>query len=86
MPVKPSKPQIIHRRRNEQHRTPLSATPDVALATRVTVRINEALALTGLGQTTLKEMIADGTLRSTKVRGVRLIYADSLRELLGLGR
>lgn len=51
---------------------------------RLTYRVREVIKLTGLSQSTIYEMMDEGTLRSTKVRGIRLIFADSLRDVLAL--
>jgi excisionase family DNA binding protein len=51
---------------------------------RLTFRVREVIELTGLSQSTIYEMMDDGSLASTKVRGIRLIYADSLRNVLAL--
>jgi excisionase family DNA binding protein len=49
---------------------------------RVTFRVREVVERTGLAQSTIYEMMNDGTLPNTKVRGIRLIFADGLRQLL----
>ncbi len=76
------------RRQTTLHRKSAASSADVARQfltdKRLTWRISEVLEVTGLGHTTVKELIADGTLRSTKVRGVRLIHDDSLRQLLNI--
>jgi excisionase family DNA binding protein len=51
---------------------------------RLTYRVREVIELTGLSQSTIYEMLDEGVLRSTKVRNIRLIYADSLRDVLAL--
>ena len=51
---------------------------------RVTLRVREVVKLTGFCQSTIYEMMDGGSLPNTKVRGIRLIYADGLRGLLGL--
>jgi excisionase family DNA binding protein len=51
---------------------------------RLTFRVREVIELTGLSQSTIYEMMDEGQLASTKVRGIRLIYADSLRNVLAL--
>jgi len=49
---------------------------------RVTLRVREVVERTGLSQSTIYEMMDDGALPNVKVRGIRLIYAVGLRELL----
>lgn len=49
----------------------------------LTVTVREARKLTGLGNTTVYALIADGTLKTTKVRTRRLIYYDSIEKLVG---
>lgn len=49
---------------------------------RLTYRVREVIELTGLSQSTIYELMADGTLRSVKIRGIRLIHAASLHDLL----
>jgi excisionase family DNA binding protein len=49
---------------------------------RVTLRVREVIELTGFSQSTVYEMMDDGLLPNTKVRGIRLIYAEGLRALL----
>lgn len=58
--------------------------PSVSIHRRLTYRVREVIELTGFSQSSIYEMMDAGELRSTKVRGVRLIYADSLRVLLKL--
>jgi excisionase family DNA binding protein len=48
--------------------------------------VREARKLTGLGNTTVYALIADGTLKTTKVRTRRLIYYDSIEKLVGRDR
>lgn len=52
------------------------------LAQRLTVRYPEAAVLTGLPVTALQELVANGTLRSTKCGRARLIHTKSLIALL----
>jgi excisionase family DNA binding protein len=49
---------------------------------RKTYTIAETSHVTGLGLTTVNELVASGTLRSTKVGRRRLIFTDSIDELL----
>jgi excisionase family DNA binding protein len=48
----------------------------------ITVTITQARALSGLGQTTLWELIRRGQLASVKVGRRRLVRRDSLEQLL----
>jgi hypothetical protein len=45
-----------------------------------------ARIVSGLGLTTLRDLVASGALRSCKVAGRRLIYYDSLMELLQVAK
>lgn len=49
----------------------------------ITVTVTEAKRVTGLGNTTIYVLLGNGRLKSTKVGTRRLIYMDSIRELLG---
>lgn len=49
---------------------------------KITYRVRELVAVTGLSKSTIYRLIADGTLRSFKLNGVRLVLASDLRELL----
>jgi excisionase family DNA binding protein len=53
-----------------------------SLEGRLTFRVREVVAATGYSQSTVYEMMDDGTLDNIKVGGIRLIYAESLRQLL----
>jgi excisionase family DNA binding protein len=48
-------------------------------------RINEVPETYGIGRTKVYELINDGTLRTVKVGGRRLILADSLEALIDGG-
>lgn len=50
----------------------------------LTVTVADAKRLTGIGCTKLYELLNDGRLRSTLVDGRRLVYYDSILEMLGL--
>jgi hypothetical protein len=52
---------------------------------RVTLTVDDAMIATGLGRSSIKDRIADGTLRSTLVCGRRLVFRDSLLEMLEAG-
>jgi excisionase family DNA binding protein len=71
--------------RNDQPSGWRALPPDrPPLEGRLTFRVREVIELTGLSQSTIYEMMDEGQLASTKVRGIRLIYADSLRNVLAL--
>ncbi len=60
-----------------------TSTPTPAdLADRVTVTINDACRISGLGRSFIYELMADDKLKSVKVGNRRLIHVDSLRALL----
>lgn len=44
--------------------------------------VNDACAATGLGRSSIYELIAAGKLKSVRLAGRRLIPADALRDLL----
>lgn len=49
---------------------------------RLAYRIEDAAAATGIGRSSLYELISTGRLRSIKAAGRRLILADDLRAFL----
>lgn len=49
---------------------------------RLTYRVHEAVALSGLSRLTIERRIGDGTLKSHKVGRARLIEAESLKAWL----
>lgn len=49
----------------------------------LTVRVDQAAALIGCGVSKVKELIADGTIESTKLGSMRLVRVSSLRRLVG---
>jgi excisionase family DNA binding protein len=53
------------------------STPD-----RITVSVEEAARLSGLGQSTIRRLAYQGKLRSARVLARRLIFLDSLYDLL----
>jgi excisionase family DNA binding protein len=57
--------------------------PDIA--GRLTVRPNEAAALLGVSRRSIERAIRDGRLRSTKTIGGRLISAEDVTRLAGVG-
>lgn len=50
--------------------------------TALTYRINDAVALSGLGRSSIYKLIAEGKLKSRVIAGRRLIDAQSLRDLM----
>lgn len=50
----------------------------------LTVTVKRARQITGLGNTTIYEMIGDGSIESVKVRGKRLIIFASLERLVSV--
>jgi hypothetical protein len=51
----------------------------------LTVNLHGASVMTGLGKRKLQELVADGTVRSTLAGGRRLLFVDSIMELLNSG-
>ena len=49
---------------------------------RLTVSIAEACRLTGLGRTSLYELINEGRITTTRIGSRRLVRFDSLREIV----
>jgi hypothetical protein len=67
----------------------LSAMPDPKKRPRratalkpITVTIEDTCHLMRLGQSSVFELLAEGALRSTKVAGRRLVFYESIEELL----
>lgn len=58
---------------------PLATKP---LRDPLTVTVQEARRLSGLGNTTVYQLISDGVLRTVKIRGRTLVRYDSLKTLL----
>lgn len=52
--------------------------------TPLAVTVADAKRITGLGATKIYELLNDGRLRSTLIDGRRLVYYDSILEMLGL--
>jgi hypothetical protein len=48
----------------------------------LSVRVSDAMRLTGIGKTKMFELIADGTLKTTLIGRRRLILYESLRKLI----
>jgi excisionase family DNA binding protein len=59
-------------------KTRKKAMATIPFKERVTCTVQAACDHTGFGKTTIFEMIADGTIKSKKTRGRRLIYVPSL--------
>ena len=53
---------------------------------QLTVSISETARILGLGRTTIYAMIANGRLEAIKLGRRRLVKAESIQRLLGLGR
>jgi hypothetical protein len=49
----------------------------------LTVRVDAAARIVGCGISKMKMLIADGTVESTKVGSMRLVFVRSLRKLVG---
>ena len=49
---------------------------------RLTVSIAEACRLTGLGRTSIYELVNEGRVRTTRIGTRRLVHVDSLRALV----
>jgi excisionase family DNA binding protein len=61
---------------------PPAPAPNPALQPeRLGYRVDELAPLLGVSVRTIKRRVADGTLKSTKALGVRLISAESVRAL-----
>jgi excisionase family DNA binding protein len=56
----------------------LNIRPEEILA----LRVNEAVAVSGLSRSTLYELVKTGKLRAVKIGGRRLILRESLKALL----
>ncbi|HMG45602.1 MAG TPA: helix-turn-helix domain-containing protein [Acidimicrobiales bacterium] len=53
---------------------------DTTTSERLLYRVPEAAGVLGLGQTTVKALIASGELRSVKIRGARRVSATALAD------
>lgn len=60
-------------------------TPEISTREKITLRINEAAAVSGLSRSTLYQLLKAGKLRAVKVGGRRLILRESLEALLQTG-
>ena len=55
---------------------------NISTENKITLRLDEAQAVSGLSRSTLYELIKNGRLRAVKVAGRRLIPRDALEALL----
>ena len=55
---------------------------NIPIENKITLRLDEARAVSGLSRSTLYELIKSGRLRAVKVAGRRLIPRDALEALL----
>ena len=55
---------------------------NISTENKITLRLDEAQAVSGLSRSTLYELIKSGRLRAVKVAGRRLIPRDALEALL----
>ena len=62
------------------------ATPAKASSEPITVRIADAIRLTGIGRSKLYELMGTGELATVKIGRCTLIPMDSLRALIERGR
>jgi excisionase family DNA binding protein len=60
----------------------MSAPAPKSLRDPLTVTVQEARRLSGLGKTTVFKLISDGALRTVKVRRRTLVRYESLKSLL----
>ena len=51
----------------------------------ITVSVAQARTMSGLGNSTIYELLRAGKIRSTQIGGRRLVFVDSLRALLESG-
>ena len=56
--------------------------PDVPTDEKITLRVNETTAVSGLSRSTIYVLLKAGKLQTTKVGGRRLILRESLQRLL----
>jgi excisionase family DNA binding protein len=56
--------------------------PNIPTQEKITLRINETVAVSGLSRSTIYELLKAGKLRAVKVGGRRLILRESLQTLL----
>jgi excisionase family DNA binding protein len=56
--------------------------PTIPTQEKITLRINETVAVSGLSRSTIYELLKAGKLRAVKIGGRRLILRESLQALL----
>ncbi len=56
--------------------------PTIPTHERITLRVNEAQAVSGLSRSTIYELLKAGRLQTVKIGGRRLILRESLQRLL----
>jgi excisionase family DNA binding protein len=56
--------------------------PNIPTQEKITLRINETVAVSGLSRSTIYELLKAGKLRAVKIGGRRLILRESLQALL----
>ena len=59
--------------------------PNVSTDEKITLRVNETTAVSGLSRSTIYTLLKAGKLRAVKVGGRRLILRESLQALLQTG-
>jgi len=59
--------------------------PNIPTQEKITLRVNEATAVSGLSRSTIYELLKAGKLRAVKIGGRRLILRESLQSLLQTG-
>lgn len=62
--------------------TQADVAPDRNSPPRLAYRVDEVAEMLGVGRRTVERAVSDGRLRSSKRLGVRLIDAESVKELL----
>jgi len=59
--------------------------PNIPTQEKITLRINETVAVSGLSRSTIYELLKAGKLQAVKIGGRRLILRESLQVLLHSG-
>jgi len=59
--------------------------PNIPTQEKITLRINETVAVSGLSRSTIYELLKAGKLQALKIGGRRLILRESLQVLLHSG-
>lgn len=60
------------------------ARSDIPALEKLTLRIPDAVEVSGISRTKIYELIRSGALQSSKVAGCRVIPVDGLRRLMGV--